>query len=53
MLVNSIIIVVAGSISALLQARPRWVAWQRRITGTLLGAVTVVLARQIPERARV
>jgi hypothetical protein len=27
--------------------------WQRRVTGTLLGAVAVVLAREVPARARV
>lgn len=52
MIVNSMIIVVAGSIAALVRTRPRWIRWQRRITGTLLGAVTVLLAREIPERAR-
>lgn len=52
MIVNSIIIVVAGSIAALVRTRPPWMTWQRRITGTLLGVVTLILAREIPERAR-
>lgn len=53
MTVNSMIIVVAGSVAEFLRTRPRWLVWQRRVTGTLLGGVTLVLAREIPERARV
>lgn len=53
MTVNTFIILAAGSIAGFMRSRPRWVTWQRRITGTLLGAVTVLLAREIPARARV
>ncbi len=53
MIVNSMIIVAAGSIAGFVRTRPHWVTWQRRITGTLLGAVTVLLSREIPERARI
>jgi threonine/homoserine/homoserine lactone efflux protein len=53
MTVNSLIILAAGSIAGFVRARPMWVAWQRRITGTMLGTVAVLVARDIPERARV
>lgn len=49
--VNAAIVVAAGSIAAALARRPRWTAWQRRFTGTLLGAVAVLLAREVPMRA--
>ncbi|MGN6299745.1 MAG: LysE family translocator, partial [Angustibacter sp.] len=51
--VNAGIVVAAGSIAGVLARRPSWVVWQRRVTGTLLGAVAVVLAREVPARARV
>jgi threonine/homoserine/homoserine lactone efflux protein len=53
MSVNAGIIVGAGSIARFLSNRPRWAAWQRRMTGTMLGLVTVLLAREIPARARI
>lgn len=53
MTVNGLIIIAAGSISTFLAARPTWIRWQRRVSGTLLGAVAIVLAREVPERARV
>jgi threonine/homoserine/homoserine lactone efflux protein len=53
MTVNALIIVAAGSIAGFVRTRPTWIAWQRRITGTLLGAVAVLLAREVPARARV
>jgi threonine/homoserine/homoserine lactone efflux protein len=53
MSVNALIIVGAGTIANFLAARPSWTRWQRRVTGTMLGLVAVVLAREIPERARV
>jgi threonine/homoserine/homoserine lactone efflux protein len=53
MTVNAGIVLGAGSIAAFLASRPRWTAWQRRITGTLLGAVAVLLLREVPERARI
>jgi threonine/homoserine/homoserine lactone efflux protein len=53
MIVNSLIILAAGSIAAFVRTRPTWATWQRRISGTLLGAVAVLLAREVPGRARV
>jgi threonine/homoserine/homoserine lactone efflux protein len=53
MVVNAGIVVAAGSIASLIARRPSWATWQRRITGTLLGAVAVTLAREVPVRARV
>jgi threonine/homoserine/homoserine lactone efflux protein len=52
MTVNALIIVAAGSIAGFVRTRPTWATWQRRITGTMLGAVAVLLAREVPERAR-
>lgn len=46
--VNAAIVVAAGSIAAALARGPRWTAWQRRVTGTLLGAVAVLLAGEVP-----
>jgi threonine/homoserine/homoserine lactone efflux protein len=53
MAVNSLIILAAGSIAGFVRARPTWATWQRRITGTLLGSVAVLIAREVPGRARV
>ncbi len=53
MLVNAAIVVAAGALAALIARRPSWAVWQRRATGTLLGAVTLLLAREVPHRARV
>jgi threonine/homoserine/homoserine lactone efflux protein len=53
MTVNALIVLAASSIARLLRARPAWVTWQRRITGSLLGGVAVLVAREIPARARV
>jgi threonine/homoserine/homoserine lactone efflux protein len=51
--VNTGIVLAAGAIAQMLTRRPTWAAWQRRVTGTLLGGVTVLLAREVPARARV
>ncbi len=51
--VNAGIVVAAGAVAGLVARRPSWAVWQRRITGTLLGAVAVLLAREVPQRARV
>jgi threonine/homoserine/homoserine lactone efflux protein len=53
MIVNSVIICAACSVASVVRRRPAWVAWQRRITGGLLGAVAVLVAREVPQRARV
>jgi threonine/homoserine/homoserine lactone efflux protein len=51
--VNALIVIAAGAIAGFIQHRPSWVICQRRITGTLLGGVTLLLAREVPARARV
>lgn len=53
MLVNAAIVVAAGAVAGLVARRPSWAAWQRRVTGTLLGAVALMLAREVPQRAQV
>lgn len=50
--VNAAIVLAAGSIATFLAARPSWISWQRRVTGTLLGAIALLLAREVPARAR-
>jgi threonine/homoserine/homoserine lactone efflux protein len=49
MVVNATIVVAAGSLIA---HQPSWATWQRRITGTLLGGVAIMLAREVPGRAQ-
>ncbi|GAA3554542.1 LysE family translocator [Amycolatopsis ultiminotia] len=51
--VNAVIVLTAGSVAGLIRRRPAWAVWQRRITGTLLGCVAVLLAREVPARARI
>lgn len=51
--VNALIVIGAGSIAGFLARRPSWTVWQRRVTGTLLGAVAVLLAREVPAQARI
>lgn len=51
--VNAVIVLAAGTVARFLAARPRWTTWQRRVTGTLLGGVAVLLFREVPQRARV
>lgn len=53
MVVNAAIVVTAGSVAAFLLTRPRWAQLQRRITGTMLGIVALLLAREVPRAARV
>lgn len=48
--VNALIVLAAGSIASSLARRPSWEIWQRRVTGTLLGAVALLLAREVPAR---
>lgn len=52
MVVNAGIVLAAASIASFLQHRATWATWQRRVTGTLLGGVAVLLAREVPARAR-
>lgn len=49
--VNAVIVILAGSIAATIASRPCWAAWQRRITGSLLAAVAILLAREVPAKA--
>ncbi|MEU6968142.1 LysE family translocator [Kitasatospora aureofaciens] len=51
--VNGLIVLAAGTVAGLLKRRPAWGKWQRWITGSLLGAVAIVLVREVPARARV
>ncbi|MDR2295040.1 MAG: LysE family translocator [Microbacterium sp.] len=51
--VNAAIVLAAGSIARFLTARPAWTRWQRRITGGLLGVVALLLAREVPQAAKV
>jgi threonine/homoserine/homoserine lactone efflux protein len=50
--VNGVIVLTAGSFAAAIRRRPSWAVWQRRIAGTTLGTVAVMLAREIPARAQ-
>jgi threonine/homoserine/homoserine lactone efflux protein len=51
MVVNGAIILAAGSVAVFLQRKPTWMRWQRWATGTLLGAVGVKLALDVPAPA--
>ncbi|PZS31884.1 MAG: lysine transporter LysE [Pseudonocardiales bacterium] len=51
MLVNAVLVLLAGAIAGFLASRPRWTAWQRRVTGILLGAIGVKLAIEAPAHA--
>jgi threonine/homoserine/homoserine lactone efflux protein len=51
MIVNSIIVVLAGAISGFLRSRPAWLRWQRWVTGSLLGLVGIKLAIDAPNAA--
>ncbi|GAA1816410.1 LysE family translocator [Luedemannella flava] len=44
MLVNTVIILVAGTVAVFLARRPAWLRVQRYVTGTLLGAIALRLA---------
>ena len=52
MIVNASIVLAAATIAGFLATRPSWTKWQRRITGSLLGAVALGLAREVPKAAR-
>ena len=51
--VNALLILVAGSVAQMLRGRPTWASIQRRITGTLLSTIAMLLAREVPARARI
>lgn len=48
LIVNALIVIMAGGIARRLAGTPRWLRLQRRITGTMLGIVAVLLAREVP-----
>jgi threonine/homoserine/homoserine lactone efflux protein len=50
-LVNATIVLGASGIAAFLQQRPHWMRWQRRVTGSLLGAAGLKLAMDAPAHA--
>jgi threonine/homoserine/homoserine lactone efflux protein len=50
-IVNASIVVAAGSIAAFMTTRPKWIKWQRIITGSLLGLIGVELAIDAPTPA--
>jgi threonine/homoserine/homoserine lactone efflux protein len=52
MIVNASIVLAAATVAGFLATRPSWITWQRRITGSLLGAVAILLAREVPKAAR-
>ena len=52
MTINALIVIAAGTIAAFLGGRPGWSIWQRRVTGTMLGGVALLLAREVPAHAR-
>ncbi|MEU6122034.1 LysE family translocator [Streptomyces sp. NPDC047123] len=51
--VNALIVIAAGAIAGFLARRPSRAAVQRRVTGALLGAVALLLVREVPARAQV
>ncbi|MGU3293003.1 LysE family translocator [Williamsia sp. M5A3_1d] len=53
MVVNASLIVGAATVAGFLTRSPSWATWQRRVTGTLLGGVTIALAKEVPARARI
>ncbi|WP_323743465.1 LysE family translocator [Agreia pratensis] len=53
LVVNALIVMAAGAIASFLARRPSWATWQRRTTGVLLGTVALLLAGEVPDRARI
>jgi threonine/homoserine/homoserine lactone efflux protein len=51
--VNAMIVLAAGTAARFIATRPSWMRWQRWVTGSLLGAITVILVGEVPQRARV
>ncbi|WP_307486646.1 LysE family translocator [Microbacterium trichothecenolyticum] len=52
LIVNATIVLAAGSIAGFIASRPAWLRWQRRVTGSMLGLVAVVLAVEVPRAAK-
>jgi threonine/homoserine/homoserine lactone efflux protein len=50
--VNATIVLAAGSIARFLGSRPAWTRWQRLVSGSALGLVAILLAREVPRAAR-
>ena len=53
LVINALIVLAAGTIAQFIATRPSWAKVQRFVTGSLLGAMALLLAREVPERARV
>ncbi len=51
--VNATIVLAAGTVAGFIRHRPTWATWQRRITGSMLGGISLLLVREVPARARV
>lgn len=51
LVVNTLIILGAGTIAAFLRRRPRWLPWQRRTTGAMLAGVGIHLLAEAPAPA--
>jgi threonine/homoserine/homoserine lactone efflux protein len=51
--VNALIVMAAGAIAGFIKHRPALATWQRRIMGIMLGAVAIVVACEVPEKAQV
>ncbi|MET3807855.1 threonine/homoserine/homoserine lactone efflux protein [Nakamurella sp. UYEF19] len=52
MVVNALIVLEAGSIARVIATRPTWAKWRRHVNGAMLGTVALLLAREVPQRAR-
>jgi threonine/homoserine/homoserine lactone efflux protein len=50
MLVNGSVVMLAGSISSFLAARPTWLTLQRWFMGTVLGGLAIHMAAQARTR---
>jgi threonine/homoserine/homoserine lactone efflux protein len=51
--VNAVLVLIAGTVATFLRRRPTAMRWQRRISGSLLAAIGVRLAIDVPARARI
>jgi threonine/homoserine/homoserine lactone efflux protein len=49
LIVNAALVLAAGSIAGFIAQRPAWARAQRRVAGTLLGVVAVLLAKEVPQ----
>lgn len=49
MIVNAVIVILAGSIAGWLNSRPTWLRIQRKVTGTMLAGMAVLIAFEAPK----